>query len=119
MFNEILLKIKALTMNGPHELTRSNVDKKVDNKIGVYVLRNSRSGPARYVGRSRELVDRLKDHSDDYRYFEYRYKSTVTKAYKEEVKLYHHFGEKDELHNQYHPRRPHKGVKCPECSLHD
>lgn len=106
-------------MNGPHNLTRDNVDRRVDDRIGVYKHYNSRSGPVKYVGMSEELATRLKGHVNDYRYFEYEYQSSLTAAYKREANLYHHHGGKTKLDNQRHPPCPHNRVKCPACSVHD
>lgn len=105
-------------MNGPHKLTRNNIDRRVGNRIGVYKLYNSRGGPVKYVGMSSELADRLKGHVSEYSYFEYEYQSNVTAAYKREARLYHHHGGKANLDNERHPPRPHKRVTCPVCSVH-
>lgn len=106
-------------MQGPFQLTRSNVDRRVNNRTGVYKIYKSRSGPVRYVGMSTELADRLKDHVTDYRYFEYEYQPNSTQAYQREARLYHHHGGKQKLDNKQHPPRPHTQVKCPVCSIHD
>jgi hypothetical protein len=105
-------------MNGPHRLTNSNVNSTVENRIGVYLLFNSRGGPVRYVGMSTKLADRLKDWVDQYSHFEYGYRSSRTKAYRSGAHLYHRHGATEELDNQEHPPRPHKQVKCPVCGIH-
>ena len=106
-------------MQGPYELTRSNVNRRVGNRTGVYLLYNSRSGPVRYVGMSTELADRLKDYTGQYSYFQYEDQSNQTEAYKREAGLYHHHGGKQKLDNENHPARPHRRVKCPVCGIHD
>lgn len=105
-------------MQGPHKLTGSNVDSRVSNRIGVYLLYNSRRGPVRYVGMSGELAKRLKDHVSEYSYFEYGYRSSQSKAYKTEAHLYHQHGGKKKLDNERHPPRPHNQVVCPTCGIH-
>jgi len=103
-------------MCGRHSLTTSNVGATVDNKIGVYKLYNSRSGPVRFVGMSTNLAKRLREHVDEYSFFEFEYQSSETAAYKREANLYHHH--KQKLDNERHPPRPHKRVTCPACSIH-
>jgi hypothetical protein len=105
-------------MQGPHSLTSSNVDKKVDDRIGVYRLYNSRRGPVRYVGMSTDLASRLKQWTGEYEYFEYGYHSSKAAAYRSEATLYHRHGGKEELDNDKHPPRPHRQVKCPVCGIH-
>lgn len=107
-----------ITMQGKYSLTNSNINRKVDNRIGVYKLYNSRSGPVRYVGMSTELVNRLKGHTDDYNYFEFEYQPNESDAYRREARLYHHHGGKQKLDNEKHPPRPHQRVKCPVCGIH-
>lgn len=101
-----------------HTLSRSNVGRLVDNDIGTYVLYRSPNGPPRYVGRSRNLRSRILDHVDEYQLFTFDDHPNITAAYKDEVNLYHDNGEKDELDNVQHPRRPHANVKCHRCDVH-
>lgn len=106
-------------MGEPHELTSSNVSATVDNGIGVYTLYRTRGGPVRYVGMSEDLADRIRDHVDDYPYFEYEYHSSPTAAYEREAQLFHQHGGTDDLDNAQHPPRPHQQVTCPACGIHD
>lgn len=102
-----------------HSLTESNVDRLAEDALGVYMLYNSREGPPRYVGRSKEIRSRLLDYVDDYRFFWFDHMPNATEAYKKQVELYHHNGETDDLDNERHPRRPHTNVKCYHCDVHD
>lgn len=106
-------------MAGDHSLTSSNVDSHVDNRIGVYKLYNSREGPLRYVGMSKNLNERLKDHVGDYSHFEHEYQPNETEAYERQARIYHHHGGTDDLDNGTHPQRPHRQVVCPVCSVHE
>lgn len=107
-------------MAGKHTLSENNVERLVDeDRIGVYMLYNSREGPPRYVGRSTELASRLLDYVGEYKLFWADYMPNVTEAYKKEVELYHHNGAKADLDNDRHPRRPHKNVKCKLCDVHE
>lgn len=101
-----------------HTLTRSNLQRLVENRIGTYVLYHSRKGPPRYVGRSGDLRDRILDYVDDYQVFTFEYHPNITEAYQHEVNLYHDHGGKEELDNTRHPQRPHTNVKCHRCDVH-
>lgn len=104
-------------MEGPHTLTRSNVDRRVsEGRNGVYKLKNSWNGPIRYVGRSdgERLASRIKNWTGHYRVFEYDYERNPTEAFKRECGLWHYHS--DTLNNQEHPSRPHKRVTCPVCN---
>ena len=105
-------------MNGPHRLTTTNVHTTVEDRTGVYLLSNSRSGPIRYIGMSTDLRGRLQEWTERYTYFRYEYQSSQTAAYKREAGLYHYHGGKDELENEQHPPRPHQQVVCPSCAIH-
>ncbi len=102
-----------------YELTSSNVERLVEDALGVYMLYNSREGPPRYVGRSRTLRSRLLEHVEDYRLFWADYMPNVSQAYRKQVDLYHFNGETEALDNQRHPQRPHKNVKCYHCDVHE
>lgn len=106
-------------MEGPHELTVSNVNDHVDHDVGVYTLYRTRDGPVRFVGMSTDLAERIKDHADDYPYFEYEHHPNRTEAYEREAQLFHQHGGRDDLDNGQHPPRPHKQVTCPACGIHD
>lgn len=104
-----------------HTLTRSNVERIVPRRIGVYRLYNSRNGPVRYVGSTESLRQRLTHwaSTSTYSHFEYEFEESIEQAYKREAALYHHYGGKQQLDNEKHPPRPNRRVKCPSCSLHD
>lgn len=102
-----------------HTLSKSNVRSKVEDEIGTYQLYDSRGGPARYVGRSKELRSRLLDYVLEYRFFTFDYHPNITEAYEREVNLFHNKGGTDKLDNDRHPRRPHTNVKCHRCGVHD
>lgn len=106
-------------MKGPHKLSRANVGRRVDRGIGVYTLHNARGGPVRYVGRSTDLVERLRKYVGRYKFFRYEYQPNISEAYIRETNLYHYHGGKEVLDNKRHPRRPHKRVKCQRCGVHD
>ncbi len=106
------------TMQGPHSLTNTNVDKRVDDRIGVYRLYNSRRGPVRYVGMSTDLASRLKQWTSKYRDFKYGHQSSNADVCWNGTTLYHQHGGKKELDNDKHSPRPHRHVKCPVCGIH-
>lgn len=106
-------------MRGPHDLTSANVSATVENDVGVYALFRSRDGPIRFVGMSEDLADRIRDHVDDYPYFEYEHHQSPTAAYERVAQLFHQHGGTDDLDNVQHPARPHEQVTCPACGLHD
>lgn len=107
-------------MKGPYPLSTDNVREKVDEETGVFLLRKSKQGPVRFVGKTKDLPRRLRDHADEYRYFEVEPKSDITEAYKREAALWHYHGGSDEkLDNPRHPPRPHRQIKCPMCDIHD
>lgn len=105
-------------MKGPYPLNSKNVSENVENgSIGVFRLYRSNGGPARFVGKSRDVARRLRDYADEYSHFEVETQGTITEAYEREAGLYHHHGE-DQLDNPRHPARPHKQVRCPSCGIH-
>lgn len=103
-----------------HSLTRSNVEQTAPRSIGVYKLYNTRSGPIRYVGSTKNLRQRLLTWASQgsYSYFEYEFADTRDQAYKRETNLYHYYGP-SQLDNDQHPPRPNQRVKCPACGIHD
>lgn len=106
-------------MKGPYKLSSNNIRRRVDPKIGVYLLRNTRRGPVKYVGMSTDLVDRLRRYLGQYSFFSYEYQPSERQAYIRETNLYHHHGGKKRLDNDRHPPRPHRQVKCQWCGIHD
>lgn len=106
-------------MKGPYPLNSKNVSENVENgSTGVFRLYRSKGGPARFVGKSKDVARRLRDYADEYSHFEVETQDTITEAYKREAGLYHYHGD-DQLDNPRHPARPHKQIKCPNCSIHD
>lgn len=103
-------------MSGPHSLTRQTVKREAKaGSIGVYLLRNSRTGPPRYVGRSdTDVQDRLMDYvrDDDYSYFSVEHYNSTRRAWNREANLYHYH--KSTLDNKRHPAAP-AGMGCPRC----
>lgn len=106
-------------MNGPHSLTNSNINRRVDNDIGVYKLFNTHGGPVRYVGKSEDLARRLKRHTDEYEFFEFAHRDSINAAYRSESTLFHRHGGTDNLDNEIHPPLP-NGISetCPVCNIH-
>lgn len=103
-------------MSGPHSLTRQTVKREAKaGAAGVYLLRNSRTGPPRYVGRSGNVQRRLLEHAReaDYSLFTVEHISSLKKAWHREAHLYHYH--KSTLDNKQHPRAP-NGMSCPKCS---
>lgn len=104
-------------MAGPYRLTTNSVRNHVRSDwAGVYLLRNSRSGPPRYVGRSdsdvrRRLLNQAR--KSDYRYFTVEHKRSAREAWHREAHLYHYH--KSSLDNERHPPPP-AGMSCPKCS---
>lgn len=109
-------------MAGPYRLTEENVkdpNQVWDGHPGVYLLRNSRKGPPRYVGRSdtdieRRLLKRARE--GEYKYFSVEHKETPLEAWEREANLYHYY--KGKLDNEVHPKPP-EGYSCPRCSKFD
>lgn len=98
-----------------HSLTRDTVRRYAESdSIGVYKLFNSRKGPVRYVGRSRDVQQRLLKwaSTSDYNFFSVEHMNSLRKAWKREANLYHYHQPRD---NTRHPRAP-KGMSCPVCS---
>lgn len=107
-------------MAGPFRLTASNVESHTwPDRPGVYVLKQSRDGPPRYVGRSDSDVRRrlnTQARETGYKFFTVEHKKTALDAWKREAHLYHYH--KRKLDNDVHPNPP-KGHSCPRCSLFD
>lgn len=115
----ILVRRDSRSAMRAYPLNPTNIQDKVDGGIGVYLLYRSDGGPVRYVGSSKDVAARLRDHVDEYRYFKVESHPNITQAYKREANLFHYHGGKEDLDNERHPPRPHRQVKCPRCSIHD
>ncbi len=99
------------------------------NSIGAYVLgyvktekkkdREVKTFIVKYVGRSDDdLNGRLRKWVDKYKRFKYGYFDSPKAAFEKECKIYHDFGEKDDLDNDIHPARPENANwKCPGCDI--
>jgi hypothetical protein len=108
-------------------LNNDKIDEQVEkNKLGVYGLdRGSEKDPFKvyYVGRADSCLNtRLKKHvgekygNSTYKWFKYEYANSVKEAYEKECQCYHHFGGKDKLDNDVHPKKPENtNLKCPVC----
>lgn len=112
----------SLNMNGPYELTKDEIDKKVTRKsAGNYALGyvNDNTFYVKYVGRSDDdLNDRLKDWVDKYKKFKYSYATSPKAAFEKECHNYHDFGESEKLDNEIHPDRPDgSSWECPYCDV--
>lgn len=117
----------TLNMKGPYPLTNKSVDAHIEPSIiGNYALgyKNTKGKfIVRYVGRSTDLNQRIKDHLGEY--FDCnRFKCSEAKnesdAYEKECQNYHDFGgEQGNLYNKIHPARPSglagKLSSCPVC----
>ena len=104
-------------LHGPYPLTRAEIDKRVVESIGVYVLNDNNSGSfyVHRVGRSDVDVNaRLKDYVGDYERFKYGHYRTKKPAFEKECHIYHDFDPRD---NVNHPDRPDgTNYSCPVTS---
>ena len=87
-----------------------------------YIDRNDGSFVVQYVGRAKNLNDRLKDtdhlyHKPSYKQFSFRYEDDERRRYATECRNYHDFGENDHLDNKIHPAKPDESGRffCPVC----
>ena len=108
-------------------LNEKNVDDQVEkDKLGVYGLdRGKKDDPFKvyYIGRADNCLNtRLKKHIGEkyenttYKWFKYDYAKSIQDAYNKECKCYHHYGGKEKLDNEIHPRKPEgTNYKCPVC----
>lgn len=105
-----------------YNLTTANIEKYVTKtSAGNYALgyaKNDGGFVVQYVGRAdSDVNDRLKDHiGEGYKQFKFSYASSPKAAFEKECKNYHAFGEKEKLHNKFHPDKPDgSNWKCPVC----
>ena len=108
-------------------LNNEKIDEEVEKeRCGVYGLdRGSKDKPFKvyYVGRADDCLNtRLKEHVGEeykgstYKWFKYDYADSAKEAYHKECECYHHYGGKDKLDNEIHPRKPEgTNLKCPIC----
>jgi hypothetical protein len=110
-------------VQGPYRLTRRTIDGYISRvSPGVYLLYDSRTGSAEYVGRSdTDLNARLKNWvNQGYQYFRFTYCRSPEAAFYKECRLYHHFIEHKDIDNVRHPRRPdYTDWSCPDCYIFD
>jgi len=114
----------TLNMNGPYDLTYSEIDNIVTLKefAGNYALGFVDKAGAfyvHYVGRSdTDIAFRLKKHVYEEKYpkFMYSYANSVKEAFEKECRNYHDFGGAEVLDNEIHPDKPEgTNYRCPIC----
>lgn len=104
-------------MAGDFPLTSSSIEEHSwPGWAGAYILKHTKGGPPRYVGRSdTNITRRLKEQArdKDYSYFRVEHKDTALDAWVREANLYHRH--KNKLDNEDHPNPP-EGYSCPRCN---
>lgn len=118
-----------LNMHGPYDFDRETINDEVPNvQFGNYALGyKDEDNVFRvcYVGRSdhnlpRRIADHLGEHPRKYKMFKYSITSSAEKAFYEECRTYHEFGENEKLYNEEHPDRPDgEEFECPYCDIFD
>jgi len=97
-------------------LNETKVDEQVEKKkYGVYGLdRGSKDDPFKvyYIGRSDSCLNtRLKQHigeeynGEKYKWFKFDFASSIEEAFYKECRCYHHYGGKEKLDNEEHPKK--------------
>lgn len=121
--------MKNLNMQGPYGFDREIINDVVpDVQFGNYALGyEDKNGKfcVCYVGRSdhnlpRRIADHLGEHPKKFKFFTYRIASSEKEAFYEECRMYHLFGENENLYNKEHPDRPDgEELECPCCDIFD